>query len=242
MSALSRFEQFMEQMVEGSVARLFGNPVQPVEIARRLERAMESQQSISVKRVIVPSFYRAFLNPQDFAAFSPVRGQLEQEMATYLSELAQERGFSMLEHPRVVLAEDAAVVRRGIQVVAEMTSAGSTEETTQMLAPVTTPAARPARRSHATLLLQTPTGPQLIELQSTQVTLGRGLGNDIILEDSRVSRHHAQLRYRQRRFWISDMGSTNGTFVNGDPVSETALRDGDTISLGGLELTFRDST
>jgi hypothetical protein len=242
MSALSRFEQFMEQMVEGSVARLFGSPVQPVEIARRLERAMESQQSISVNRVIVPSFYRAFLNPQDFTAFQPVRAQLEQEMATYLSDLAQERGFSMLEHPRVVLAEDAAVVRRGIQIIAEMTSAGSNAETTQMLAPATTPAARPARRSHATLLLQTTTGPQPIELQSTQVTLGRGLGNDIILEDSRVSRHHAQLRYRQRRFWISDMGSTNGTFVNGDPVSETALRDGDTISLGGLELTFRDST
>jgi hypothetical protein len=241
MSALSRFEQFMEQMVEGSVARLFGSAVQPVEIARRLERAMESQQSISVKRVIVPSFYRAFLNPQDFAAFQPVRAQLEQEMATYLSDLAQERGFSMLEHPQVVLAEDAAVARRGIQVVAEMTSAGSTAETTQVMTTSTTPAARPARRSHATLVLQTPGGPQPIELQSTMATLGRGLGNDIILEDSRVSRHHAQLRYRQRRFWISDMGSTNGTFVNGEPVSETALRDGDTISLGGLELVFRDA-
>src|SRR5688572_3800360 len=106
MSALSRFEQLMEQMVEGSVARLFRSPVQPVEIARRLERAMESSQSISVKRVIVPSFYRAYLNPQDFTAFQPVRAQLEQEMAGYLTDLAAERGFTMLEHPRVVLAED----------------------------------------------------------------------------------------------------------------------------------------
>ncbi|RRR65493.1 MAG: DUF2662 domain-containing protein [Candidatus Viridilinea halotolerans] len=239
MSALSRFEQFMEQMVEGSVARLFRSPVQPVELARRLERAMEGQQTISVNRVIVPSFYRAFLHPQDFAAFQPVRAQFEQEMATYLSDLAKERGFSMLEHPKVELAEDGAVTRRSIQVTAEMTSAPSTSATVQMVAPATTPAPRNARRSHATLLLQTPSGPQPIELHSTMVTIGRGLGNDIILEDNRVSRHHAQLRYRQRRFWISDLGSTNGTSVNGAPVGETALSDGDTISLGGLELVFR---
>lgn len=238
MSALSRFEQLMEHMVEGSVARLFRSPVQPVEIARRLERAMESQQSISVKRVIVPSFYRAYLNPADFAAFQPVRAQLEQEMSTYLSDLAQERGFSMLEHPRVVLAEDAAVSKRSIQVVAEMTNTGGAE-TTQVMAPVAP--VQPARKRHAMLLLQSPNGPQPIPLESTAVSLGRGLGNDVILEDTRVSRHHAQLRYRQRRFWVTDLGSTNGTFVNGERVNESALRDGDVVSLGGLELTFRDA-
>lgn len=239
MSALSRFEQLMEQMVEGSVARLFRSPVQPVEIARRLERAMESQQTISVKRVIVPSFYRAYLNPQDFAAFQPVRAQLEQEMATYLNDLAAERGFTMLEHPRVALAEDPAVPRRGIQVVAELANSQASEHTQVMSA--TAAQAAPARRGHAMLLLETSAGPQPIPVESTTATLGRGLGNDIILEDTRVSRHHAQLRYKARRFWLTDLNSTNGTFVNGARVTETALRDGDVVSLGGLELTFRDA-
>jgi len=228
----------MEQMVEGSVARLFRSPVQPVEIARRLERAMESNQSISVKRVIVPSFYRAYLNPQDFSAFQPVRVQLEQEMAGYLTDLAAERGFTMLEHPRVALAEDPAVPKRTIQVVAEM--AASQAESTQIMSNTQVQAA-PVRRGHAMLLLQTGGGPQAIPVESTAATIGRGLSNDIILEDTRVSRHHAQLRYRARRFWITDLGSTNGTFVNGERVSETALRDGDVVSLGGLELTFKDS-
>ncbi|NNJ10804.1 DUF3662 domain-containing protein [Chloroflexales bacterium ZM16-3] len=238
MSALSRFEQLMEQMVEGSVARLFRSPVQPVEIARRLERAMESQQSISVKRVIVPSFYRAYLNPQDFTAFQPVRAQLEQEMATYLSDLAAERGFTMLEHPRVALAEDPAVPRRGIQVVAELVNTPAAETTQVMSA--TTAQAAPVRRGHAMLLLQTSAGPQPIPVESTTATIGRGLGNDIILEDTRVSRHHAQLRYKARRFWLTDLNSTNGTFINGARVNETALRDGDVVSLGGLELTFKE--
>jgi pSer/pThr/pTyr-binding forkhead associated (FHA) protein len=71
--------------------------------------------------------------------------------------------------------------------------------------------------------------------------VGRGLNNDVILEDTRVSRNHAQLRYRSRRFWITDLSSTNGTYVNGEPVEERALRDGDVISLGGLEVAFKEA-
>ena len=52
---------------------------------------------------------------------------------------------------------------------------------------------------------------------------------------------NAEIRYRARRFWLSDLGSTNGTFINGEQVAEQALRDGDTISLGGLELTFKEA-
>ena len=238
MSALSRFEQFMQDSVEGSMARLFRSPVQPAEIAKRLERAMESQQTIGVKRVIVPSLYRAYLHPQDFAAFQPIRSEIEREMANYLSDLAGERSFTMLEHPRVELAEDSSVPRRGIQVVAEMATAAQASDTTHVMSVAAQPA--PTRVSSALLLLQSPSGPQPIQVESTTVSLGRGLSNDVILEDTRVSRHHAQLRYKNRRFWITDLGSTNGTFVNNERVSETVLRDGDVLSLGGLELTFRD--
>jgi hypothetical protein len=245
MSALSRFESFMENMVEGSVARLFRSPVQPAEIAKRLERAMEAQQTISVRRVIVPNVYRAFLNPQDFVAFQPIRAEMEREMATYLADLAQERSFTMLEHPRVELAADSDVPRRGIQVIAETSSAASPAagaERTQIFQPQADPAApAPApSQAKARLLLSAAAGTHVIPLESTPLTIGRGLNNDIILEDTRVSRHHAQLRYRARRFWVADLGSTNGTYVNDEQVAERSLRDGDVISLGGLELTFKE--
>lgn len=237
MSALRRFEQFMEQLVEGSMARMFRSSIQPVEIARRLEKAMESNQRISVKRVIVPSFYRAYLHPQDFAAFQPVRQQIEQELATYLSELASERDFVLLEQPRVVLAEDPAVPRRSIQVVAEM---GSNQVDQPHMTKIMQVDQAVSRSSGAFLLLQTGDTSQALPIATTMVSIGRGLDNDIILEDTRVSRKHAQLRYRQRRFWLTDLGSTNGTFVNGERIAERALRDGDVISLGGLELIFRE--
>lgn len=241
MSAFGRFESFMENLVEGSVARLFRSPVQPSEIAKRLERAMESQQMVSVRRVIVPNFYRAYLNPQDFSAFQPIRADMEREMATYLAELAQERGFTMLEHPRVELAEDADVPKRGIQVTAETSSSAqqpANNERTQIIQPAQTAQAQQPR---AKLVVAGSGSSHVIPLESTMLTVGRGLNNDIILEDTRVSRHHAQLRYRSRRFWVADVGSTNGTFVNGEAVEEQALNDGDVISLGGLELIFREA-
>jgi hypothetical protein len=241
MSALARFESFMENMVEGSVARLFRSPVQPAEIAKRLERAMETHQTISVRRVIVPNVYRAFLNPQDLVAFIPIRAEMEREMATYLADLAQERGFTMLEHPRVELSEDPSVSRRSIQVVAETVSMGPPSDAsghTQIFQPPANVA--PQAQPRARLLLATQNGTHVIPLESTLLTVGRGLSSDIILEDTRVSRHHAQIRYRARRFWIADVGSTNGTYVNDQQIEEQALRDGDVISLGGLELTFRE--
>ncbi len=238
MSALRRFEQFMENIVEDSVARLFGSPVQPAEIAKRLERAMESNQTISVRRVIVPNVYKVFLNPQDFAAFQPIRAEVEREMATYLRDLADERNFTMLEHPHVVMSEDAAIPRRTIQVVVE--TAEPNADGTQVMSATVQMQVSPQTGRRAMLLLNTPDGPHPIPLESTLLTIGRGLNNDIILEDTRVSRHHAELRYKTRRFWVTDLNSTNGTYINGERISEADLRNGDVLSLGGLELTFRE--
>jgi hypothetical protein len=242
MSALTRFERFMENIVEDSVARLFRSPVQPAEIAKRLERAMESHQTISVRRVIVPNIYRVFLNPQDFAAFQPMQAEMEREMANYLSDLANERNFTMLEHPRVMMAEEASVPRRTIQVEVETVEpTTASANSTQVMSSTVQLQVSPQTGQRAQLMLETPNGAHSIPLESTLLSIGRGLDNDIILEDTRVSRHHAQLRYKTRRFWVTDMNSTNGTYINGERISEADLRHGDVLSLGGLELTFHES-
>ncbi|HEX6290315.1 MAG TPA: DUF3662 and FHA domain-containing protein [Herpetosiphonaceae bacterium] len=246
MSALSRFEGFMESVVEGSAKRLFRSPITAAEITRRLERAMESQQTITVDRVIVPSFYRAFLNPEDFRAFEPIQEELEREMANYLRDLARERGFTLLQHPGVDVAPDPAVGRRSIQVVAEMAAAQARSnslaeglESTQVIQSKGQ-AGQQQAGPRADLVMQTAAGMHTFPLESSLVTIGRGLNNDIILEDPRISRQHAQLRYKSRRFLIADQGSTNGTYVNGTAVTtEHVLRDGDIVSLGGLELIFQ---
>jgi hypothetical protein len=232
MSALDRFETFMEQLVERSMARLFRSPIQPAEIARRLERAMESHQTISVRRVIVPSRYQVLLHPDDAVVLRPLRSEVERELATYLTELAEERQFVMLEPPRVALADDDTVPRRSIQVLVNADAPVGERESTQRFTAT-------VQRAH--LAVQRAGMRQTIALAATTITIGRGLHNDIVLEDDRVSRRHAQLRYHARQFWLSDAGSMNGTYVNGAVITELALSDGDTISLGGLELTFHEA-
>jgi hypothetical protein len=70
-------------------------------------------------------------------------------------------------------------------------------------------------------------------LQQDQVTIGRSAGNELVLADAEVSRRHARVLRRADGYAVEDIGSTNGTFVNGQRISHlTLLQDGDTIDLG----------
>ena len=81
-------------------------------------------------------------------------------------------------------------------------------------------------------------GQRHVELVDAVVSIGRALDNDIILEDRRVSRHHAQLRRRYGRYVLYDAGSSGGTTINGYPVQECVLQPGDVVSLAGVELVY----
>ena len=121
MEALQRFESFVERLMEGSFARLFRSPIQPAEIAKRLEREMEAHPTISVGRTYVPNHYEVTLNPEDFSEFEPFRHSLEHNMAEFISDLASERGYSLVARPRVVLTSHKETPRRGIEIEAQLT-------------------------------------------------------------------------------------------------------------------------
>ena len=77
-----------------------------------------------------------------------------------------------------------------------------------------------------------------VALDRAVVSLGRSLKNDIVMEDPGVSRQHAQIRWRNGRFVIFDLGSRAGTMVNGQKVNEQELNSGDVIKLGGAAIIF----
>jgi pSer/pThr/pTyr-binding forkhead associated (FHA) protein len=68
--------------------------------------------------------------------------------------------------------------------------------------------------------------------------LGRSPDNDLILRDPATSGHHARVERRGEQFWIVDLGSTNGTLVNGEPVQEKELNHGDRITIGQNAVHF----
>ena len=264
MEALERFESFVERMMEGSFARLFRSPIQPAEIAKRLEREMEAHPTISVGRTYVPNSYEVALNPADFAEFEPFRHSLEHNMAEFISDLAAERGYSLVSRPRVALKSEESVPRRGIEVDARLSDepaasalAGAQGGQGGASAPPEPPMARtqnmplvarnrPAQQARpsaspppATLRpLAGDLAGRDFPLTKTLLSIGRGLDNDLVIDDPRVSRHHAQITFRHSHYLLRDQRSTNGTFVNSQPIETVVLASGDVVSLGGYELAF----
>ena len=83
-------------------------------------------------------------------------------------------------------------------------------------------------------------GRRQIALTSELVRIGRSRESDIVVDDRRVSRHHAELRWQQdaRKFLYVDMNSTGGTKLNGYPIQQCTLEAGDILSLGGVEVIY----
>ena len=75
-------------------------------------------------------------------------------------------------------------------------------------------------------------------IAKTLLSIGRGLDNDLVIDDPRVSRHHSQITFRHSHYLLRDLRSTNGTFVNGQPVEAVVLASGDIVSIGGFEMLF----
>ncbi|MGH7763311.1 MAG: prolyl oligopeptidase family serine peptidase [Candidatus Dormibacteraceae bacterium] len=90
-------------------------------------------------------------------------------------------------------------------------------------------------------LLTFESGPfagRIVALPSQMVSMGRAPDNDVVVGDPATSGHHGRIEIRGGYFWISDLGSTNGTLVNGEPVIEKQLSDGDLISVGQNTIRF----
>lgn len=238
---LARLEAAVQGLLERAPARLFGGQLQPVELAKRLAQAMESERSVAVGKVYVPNHYTLHLHPEDYKAFEPYREDLERELASYLRETAKERNLSFRHRPVVQLCSDGAVRQRGllIQATIQDIPPKGEEQDAQSTAALNLAEVRAQVHLRCALLLREPPGPgRRVILQQLPFRLGRSLDSDLVLEDGRVSRHHAQIVELYGRPFLVDLGSTNGSFLNGEPVTKAQLKVGDVISLGGVELTF----
>src|SRR5438309_5955369 len=100
----------------------------------------------------------------------------------------------------------------------------------------------PARRRGAKLICTAgPKAGEEYDLAGDEVVIGRATENQVSISDTSVSRKHVLLRQVDGGWAASDMGSGNGTLVNGEPIAEeTVLKAGDTITIGDTELSFDD--
>jgi pSer/pThr/pTyr-binding forkhead associated (FHA) protein len=90
-----------------------------------------------------------------------------------------------------------------------------------------------------TVLKYPASNPNRLFMFDRDIVIGRGLDNDVVLPDEpRISRQHARIEFKYGQFLLTDLNSSNGTAVNGRPITQIVLAPGDTISLGGVEILF----
>lgn len=235
---LDRFEQSFERLMEGSIGRLFRSPIQPAEIGRKLERAMTSNQVVSVDATLVPNDYRVAMHPEDMVLFVDYVAALSRQMETWLADLARNRNFSLVDRIRVQISGDESVPRRAIQVTAAIADRPDLNRERQ----------DEIQRTEVYRVIRKTTGvpPMRIRFRSGQgqdqeilirkpvTTVGRALDNDIILDSGDVSRHHARFEYVNGEIRLVDLQSTNGTRINGSRITSQVVRPGDDLTFGTL--------
>ena len=239
MNGLDRFEALAEQLVEGTFERLFRPRLHPSQVARRLARAMEDGSLAGHDRqLLVPNRYWVFLNAEDLAALDVGGDALRDALHGYLQRLAAETGARFGGRLQVGLHAATHLGSGQFDVRAAHRSEADEGGDTQGVK-VVPPSAGEARRWSLEL------GGRAFPLGGPVVRLGRALSNDVILDDRRISRRHAQLRWRTGSYHLSDMGSRSGTRLNGQPLGphdEVPLAAGDVIDLAGVTLTVRAET
>ena len=291
---LSKVESFMQRIVESPFAFLFPSKLQPAEVARKLERAMEDSVLLQGEgRRLAPDVYDIFLSFKDHQQLLPVEATLKKDWQDHLIQVARHQHYTLRVipilrlHPSSELRPGAvrieahmqdrqnAVVSDGISMEAGpmATQALSAEQLALLRAqlppgqqipgfpsPPLQPGGSPNNSSASAILpggysqaMPIPSLPQawltirlpqmqqkVYRIEKPVVNIGRQLTNDIIVEDKRVSRYHAQIKFQPSgQFMIFDLGSTNGITINGTPhLRQHTLRNGDRFTIGSYDFYF----
>jgi hypothetical protein len=241
-----RLEGFLERMVEAPAGRLGAAP-QPVTLAKRIARAMDTNKRFGEEGVIVPNRYVVHLSPTDYAAFESYHGSLEDDLEHDVLTRARREGYRLMARPRVLLQPDPLVPRGEVRVAATVADDAAAPVEARPAADDTVVLARPGHAipeptapSRAYLVVQTDGGPAArFDLGGALIAVGRAADNDVILDDPQVSRHHCQLKLQHGAYGFVDLQSRNGSVVNGQRVEEIALANGDRIRIGNTNMEFR---
>jgi len=285
-SPLSRFESFMQRIVEAPFARLFPSRLELPELLGKLERAMEDNLVLAGEgRLLAPIVYDIYISIRDHQQLNDSFNLLKNDWQRHLIEFAKQphHHYILKANPLLRLHADSTLHTGDARIETSLggdpsaeggvmaTQAISAEQLAQLReqlppgqqlpgitnagraanpassqfgspAPVTNPGSSfvgVLPQARLTIRLSQ-AGQQVYQIDKPIINIGRQLSNDIIVEDKRVSRYHAQIKYQSNgQFVIFDLGSTNGITINGVPNQrQHTLRSGDRFTIGNYDFYF----
>lgn len=217
---LRNFERRLERIVEGAFSRAFRSGLRPVEIGRRLTREMDDSRSIGIRgTTVVANHFIVNLSAQDAAEFADVSDTMRRELADLAREHAREQDYQFMGPVDIAFTPDPAMRIGSFSIDARL---------------------REGHGGAGAGSIVLPSGDRFV-LGESIVTIGRLPDSTITLEDPNVSRQHAEIRPSGTGFVLADLGSTNGTRVNGQRISERTLSDGDEMTFGSTTFRFEAS-
>jgi hypothetical protein len=216
---LKQFEQRLERLVEGVFAKTFRSGLEPVELGRRLAREMDLRRIVGVNGLVAPNSFVVAVSADDARRFESFAEALIRELDEAVREHARDEGYGFVGPVSVELVEDADLGKGEFLVTSEMVEA-------------------PGGAAVGSLVVSEGTR---VSIGEEPVSIGRLPECDVVLSDPNVSRRHAEVRRVGNDFVVVDLGSTNGTKVNGAGVKERRLFDGDEVTVGGTRIRFEAS-
>lgn len=216
MGILDSFEKGLERVVTGAFSKTFKSELQPIEIGAAIKSEMDSKASIvSRDRILAPNAYTVYLSSADFKRMQSLGESLLFELNDQATRHARRQKFQFGAGLLINVAEDGSL-NLGQVRVASNTAAVQVEWTPSL-----------------------EVGGQRYMLTKSRTVVGRDATADIQVNDNGLSRAHFEVLWDGSKAGVRDLGSTNGTKINGRPITEVGIAADTVINAGHSEFVFR---
>lgn len=230
---LHELEARLQNLIEVDLLKILPGKIVEDVIVQRLAAAIQHNSVTVNGEVVIPDVYTLMLNPETGKTWADDR--LLAIILHSITSVAQEAGFKFTITPTVTVATDERINPNDVEILASFRMETMSETNATPLDTGSLDQTADQIPENSFLIVE---GVKIYPLNLHVVNIGRRLDNQLVIDDPRVSRNHAQLRAIKGRFVVFDLNSTGGTFVNGQRTSQSVLYPGDIISLAGVALIF----
>ncbi|WP_084039054.1 DUF3662 and FHA domain-containing protein [Demequina sp. NBRC 110053] len=227
MGVLDRFEKGVENVMQGAFAKTFKSGVKPVEIASAVRRECDARAAaVDRSRTVAPNEYSVYLSPADHDSIEQWGSDvLAHELEDALRDHAERQRYSFVGAVKVEFELDESLSTGRLAV--------RSRSTRGPVAPVTS-------KDHNSRYPLLDIDGERYYLTGQMTVVGRGSEADIVVDDTGVSRQHCRFEATDQGTILTDLGSTNGTLVEGQRVTEVTLVDGNAVQVGRTTIMYWD--
>lgn len=216
MGILDSFERGLERAVNGAFAKTFKSGLQPIEITAALRRELDTRSAVvSRHRILAPNMFTVSLSDADYRRMNALGPALIEELTALVQQHANEQGYQFAGAITIQLTADSGLSDGLLEVASENTK-GDVAWT-------------PVLEINGTVH----------PLVKARTVIGRGHDADITVADTGISRKHVEVLWDGSRGQVNDLGSTNGSELNGQRVTRAPLAPESVISIGRTKMIFR---